>query len=264
MEGYRADTYGNRLADVYDEWYPGVSDVAATTKFLGEIARQTTNGSAARILELAVGTGRLALPLADLGHDVTGIDISDAMLERLQRADDRGRVTTIEGDMVEDLPPGPFDLVFVAYNSLFMLTESDRQAACFAAVASVLTPGGAFVVEAFIPDDPPRAGPAIEIRSMTADRVVLSLSIADPDTQRVSGQFVDLADGQPVRLRPWHLRYSTPHELDGFADQAGLHVTDRYADVRRAPLTDDSPTHVTVYRRPIQATKPVGNPDDGA
>ena len=84
-----------------------------------------------------MGTGRLAIPLAGLGHDVTGIDVSAAMLDRLRAADAGQRVTAVLGDMVDDLPAGPFDVVFVAFNSLFMLTDPDRQQACFAAVADV-------------------------------------------------------------------------------------------------------------------------------
>lgn len=252
MEGYRAESYGDGLADVYDDWYRGVSDVDATIAFLDEVAGATTGRPSARVLELAVGTGRLAIPLATRGHDVTGVDTSDAMLDRLRTADPQRRVTVVIGDMVHDLPPGPFDVVFVAYNSLFMLTRPDRQAACFAAVADVLADGGAFVVEAFVPYDPPRDGSSIEIRSMAVDRVVLSLTTTDPVTQQVTGQFVDLIDGEPVRLRPFFLRYSTPSELDHFAGAAGLRLAQRWQDVMRTPFTDDSDGHVSVYVKPIR------------
>ncbi len=112
-------------------------------------------------------------PSPALGHHVTGIDVSAAMLARLRSADGGQRVAAVLGDMVDDLPAGPFDVVFVAFNSLFMLTDPVRQQACFAAVATCLAPGGAFVVEAFVPWDPPRAGSHVEVRSMTTDRVVL-------------------------------------------------------------------------------------------
>ena len=152
---------------------------------------------------------------------MTGIDVSAPMLERLAVADDDGTVTAVLGDMVDDLPAGPFDLVFVAFNSLFMLTDPGRQRDCFAAVARVLAPDGAFAVEAFVPWDPPR-GSHVDVRSMAADRIVLSASATDPATQMVSGQFIELRDGQPVRLRPYVLRYSTPAELDEWATAAGL------------------------------------------
>ena len=129
-------------------WFRRPGDVAANVS----IPRRASSLTGRRgILELAVGTGRLAIPLAGLGHHVTGVDVSDEMLDRLAVADVDGAVTAVLGDMVDDLPPGPFDLVFVAFNSLFMLVDPVAgNAACFAAVARVLAPDGAFAVEAFV------------------------------------------------------------------------------------------------------------------
>lgn len=248
MRGYRAETYGERIAEVYDERFTGVSDVDATVRFLDETAGRRP----ARILELAVGTGRLAVPLTALGHDVTGVDVSPAMLDRLRANDPSRRVTVVEADMVDglgDLPGVPFDLVYVAYSSLFLLTEAERQAACFATVAAVLSADGAFVVEAFVPIDPPRSGSRVAVRSMTAQRLVLDASVTDPVAQTVDGQFVELTDGEPVRLRPFRLRWSYPAELDSWAAATGLGVAERHADVDRSPFDDDSSFHVTVYRR---------------
>jgi SAM-dependent methyltransferase len=244
MEGYRPESYGERIADVYDELFADVSDVGAYVAFLDSLVVRRP----ARILELAAGTGRLAIPLAGLGHDVTGIDVSAEMLDRLRAADVDELVSVVHGDMVDDLPAGRFDLVFVAFNSLFMLADADRQRACFAAVARVLAPGGAFVVEAFVPWDPPRGGPHVELRSMTTDRVVLAAHLTDSVNQTVNGQFIELVDGQPVRLRPYVLRWSRPAELDAWAAAAGLRLGERFADVQRAPFTDGSPFHVSVYR----------------
>lgn len=252
MDGYRSESYGERFADVYDELYQGVSDVEATTRFLDELARAATGGVPGRILELAAGTGRLTIPLAEAGHDVTALDISPEMLDRLGRKDaDRltgGRITTFVGDMARDLPPGPFDLVFIAFNSLFMLTDPADQAECFRSVARVLGERGSFVLEPFVPYDPPRDGPAFELRSMTADRVVISVSSTDAVSQVVTGQIVDLVHGRPVALRPYVLRYSTPAELDRFAADAGLRLAERYEDFERAPFGDESTFHVSVYR----------------
>lgn len=246
MKGYRPETYGDRIADVYDELFVDVSDVPATIAFLDSLVAARP----AQILELAVGTGRLAIPLAALGHDVTGIDVSAAMLDRLRGIDGGQQVGVVHGDMVDDLPPGPFELVFVAFNSLFMLTEPTRQQACFQAVSSVLSAGGAFVVEAFVPWDPPRGGSHVDVRSMSVDRVVLDATFTDPVTQIVSGHYIELIDGQPVRLRPHALRWSRPSELDEWAAAAGLRLVERHADVNRSPFTDDSPFHVSVYHKP--------------
>ena len=127
--------------------------------------------------------------------------------------------------MVDDLPTGPFDVVFVAYNTFFNLLTAERQAACFAAVAARLAPGGSFVVEAFVPEDPPRRGDVVDVRSMTADEVVLSVTAT---TRRAAGRgpLRRAHRGEPVRLRPWSIRYCTPAELDAMAAAAGL-VADR-------------------------------------
>ena len=127
-----------------------------------------------RFLELAVGTGRLAIPLAALRPRRHGDRCERIDARRLGATDTDQRVTTVHGDMVDDLPAGPFDVVFVAFNSLFMLADADRQRACFARRCRRARPGGAFVVEAFVPWDPPRGGPHVELRSMTTDRVVLA------------------------------------------------------------------------------------------
>jgi SAM-dependent methyltransferase len=248
VDGYRRESYGERFADAYDELYEHVSDVDATVRFLDDIAREATGGSPARVLELAAGTGRIAIPLAARGHDVTALDISADMLARLGAKDPGGGVTTVVGDMARDLPAGPFDLVFIAFNSLFMLPDPSEQASCFAAVADVLAGHGAFVIEPFVPFDPPRPGPAFELRSMTADRLIVSVSTTDPERQVVTGHIVDLEHGAPVRLRPFVLRYSTPAELDSFAEHAGLFLAARYASFDRDPFGDDSSVHVSVYR----------------
>ncbi|MFP5488905.1 MAG: SAM-dependent methyltransferase, partial [Acidimicrobiia bacterium] len=124
-----------------------------------------------------------------------------------------------------------------------------RQQACFDAVASRLTPGGRFVVEAFVPDDPPRDGDAVDVRTLDADRVVLSISRHDAATQRADGQFVELSEAGGVRLRPWSIRYARPDELDDMAGRAGLAIEHRWEAFGRVPLRASSARHVTVYRR---------------
>ena len=248
VEGYSASSYGDAFADVYDDWYHGVSDVAATVAELLELAG---NGP---VLELGVGTGRLAMPLAEAGADrglrVVGVDASTAMLERLAARDPVGRVDAIHGDMIDDLPTGPFSLVFVAYNTLFNLTAPGAHAACFEAVAARLLPGGRFVVEAFVPWDPPRRGDDISVRTLTADRVVLSISVHHPDDRTAEGQFVELSEADGVRLRPWSIRYATPTELDRIAADAGLELEHRWEGFGGMAFTEASERHVSIYRAP--------------
>lgn len=248
--GYRPDTYGERLATRYDEWYADLDDVDAVVDFL-EATLPVTAAGPARICELAVGTGRLALPLAARGHAVVGIDVSAAMLERLRAADPAGTVATVLGDMADPaaLPAGPFDLLFVAYNSFFMLADVAAQRRCIELVAARLAPGGAFVVEAFVPDDPPRRGAHLSLRSMTADQVVLAASDTDPAGQLVRGQLIELTHGQPVQLHPYVLRYCHVAELDAMAAAAGLRLSARYAGVDRQPFDEHSTRHVSIYRR---------------
>ena len=250
MDGYDETTYGDAFADVYDDWYGAISDVAATTDTLLELAG---GGS---VLELGVGTGRLAVPLAVAGRDrgvaVTGLDSSQAMLDRLAARDPDQLVRRRLGSMAGPLPPGPHRLVVAAYNTLFNLTSESTQAGCFREVASVLTPGGRFVVEAFVPDRSPTRSTSrssdVSVRSLTADRVVLSVSREDPEQQIAEGQFVELTEGGGVRLRPWSIRYSSPTELDRMAAGAGFELEHRWASFDRSPFHDDADRHVTVFR----------------
>src|SRR5262245_86190 len=155
MEGYRPSTYGERFADVYDDWYGDVSDVAATVDRVAALA------GSGPVLELGAGSGRLAVPLADRGLDVWALDASPAMLDRLRAKPGGDRVRTVVGDMAEaDLGPGAprFALVLCAFNTLFNLTDGDAQRRCLARTADLLAPGGQLVVEAFVPPPGPEDG----------------------------------------------------------------------------------------------------------
>jgi SAM-dependent methyltransferase len=230
---------------VYDDWYAEVTDVSATVARMTEVA-----GPAGRVLELGVGTGRLAVPMAQAGLAVTGIDSSDAMLDRLAERDPDGAVTVICGDMVDDLPAGPFDAVLVAYNTIFNLLGDGQQQRLFDRVADRLTTGGAFVVEAFVPGEHPDATASsdVTVRSLAADRVVLSVSVDRPAEQRAEGQFVEFSESSGVRLRPWAIRWATPEQLDVMAGAAGLVLDRRDADMAGTPFDADSAHHVSIYR----------------
>ena len=245
MDGYDDTTYGRAFADVYDDWYGGISDVDATVDDLLGLA------GGGPVLELGVGTGRLAVPLAERAPQLTvvGVDSSDAMLARLRARPPAPNLVVHRGDMVDDLPAGPFTLVFVAYNTVFNLLTAERQRSCFAAVAERLVHGGRLLVEAFVPDEPPRDGDHVDVRTLTADRVVLSISRHDARAQRADGQFVELTEAGGVRLRPWSIRYASPDELDAMARGAGLAREHRWEAFGGHPFHAGSPRHVTVYRR---------------
>jgi len=256
MRGYTDSSYGDGFADVYDDWYADVTDVAATVALVTSLASESADsGAVPRVLELGVGTGRLAIPLAEAGVEVIGVDTSDEMLAVFEQrraaaspeAADRSQAQ--RGDMAVDLPEGPFDVVLVAYNTLFNLLDADVQRACFAAVAERLAPAGRFVVEAIVPDPEAPSGTSVNVRSMAADRVVLSISDHRPDEQRTEGQFVELTESGGVRLRPWAIRWCAPAELDDMAAAAGLSLVSRTTDMAGAAWDDSADTHVSVYVR---------------
>ena len=243
MRGYDATSYGDAFADVYDSWYGDVSDVEATVRLMVELG-----GPEGRVLELGVGTGRLAVPMAGAGLSVTGIDSSEAMLDRLRAADPGHTIHVVRGDMVDELPAGPFDVALAAYNTLFNLTEPDAQAECVSAAAAPAGPGGRLVVEAFVPDEPFRDGSEVGVRSMAVDHVVLAVTRYEAEQQQAGGQFVELSEEGGVRLRPWFIRYATTAQLDAMATAAGLTLEHRWTDVAKTPFDADSNRHVSVYR----------------
>jgi SAM-dependent methyltransferase len=243
MDGYTHSTYGDAFADVYDDWYQDISAVEATVNLLAGFAGEF---APAPVLELGVGTGRLAIPLAARGVDVVGLDTSEAMLAKLAQNDPKRSVRAIRGDMVDDQPSGPFALIFVAFNTFFNLLTEARQQSCFAAAARRLVPGGAFVIEAFVPD--PRLGSTVDVRSMTVDSVVLSVATHDDATQTAQGQYISFSAESGVRLRPWVIRYATVEQLDAMAENSEFRLAERSEDAEGAPFTADSQRHVTVYR----------------
>ncbi len=233
--------YGERWADVYDERHASL-DPAAAVEFLAGLAG---NGL---VLELAIGTGRVALPLAARGLVVEGVDASAAMVQRLRAKPGGNSIKVAIGDMAEVPVSGPYRLVYLVFNSLFGLLTQEQQASCFRNVARVLGPGGAFVIECFVPDltrfD---RGQRMEALDVTEDSASFVLSRHDAVRQRVTTQVVTL-DGPGMRMWPVAIRYCWPSELDLMAAQAGLQLTERYADWNRRPFDSASGGHVSVYR----------------
>jgi hypothetical protein len=184
---------------------------------------------------------------------VEAVDASASMLDRLRAKDPGGRVRATLADMAEPdgWPAGPFSLVLVAVNTLFNVTTEAGQRACLRGAAERLVPGGRLVVEAFVPAEGGPGGNALSVRTVAADHVVLLASTTDPATQQVFGHFVELRDGEPVRLRPWHVRWATPSDLDEMAMSVGLEIESRSGGWRAEPFDLDSSTHVSVYRRPV-------------
>jgi SAM-dependent methyltransferase len=242
VRGYDSSTYGEAMADVYDDWYGDEAD-PATVAALVELA------GPGPVLELGVGTGRVAIPLTQAGLAVDGIDSSPAMLQRLRAKPGGDRVAATCGDMAGADPPGPYTLVFATSNTFFNLRDHDHQARCVANVAARLLPGGRFVIEAFVPDDRPPAGHQLDVRTITADRVVLSASTTDVLAQVACGQHIEITERGGVRLRPWRIRWATPPQLDDLAGRAGLTLEHRWAGWSSETFAAESTNHVSVYLR---------------
>src|SRR5687768_14700781 len=156
MEGYGPATYGEAIADIYDQWYGDLSD---TNDAVDALAALVESAGGSRVLELGIGSGRLALPLAARGVDVWGIDTSQAMIDQLRTKPGGTDIPVAVGDMAGlDLSAiavgteARFGVVFVAINTFFNLTTAEAQQRCLQRVRDVLEPGGRFVLEAFVPD----------------------------------------------------------------------------------------------------------------
>jgi len=233
--------YGDRWADIYDERH-GELDPSATVEFLVGLAG---DGPA---LELAIGTGRVGLPLAARGIAVHGVDASAAMVDRLRAKPGGESIPVTMGDMADVPVTGPFTLVYLVFNTLFGLLSGARQAECFRNVARVLGPGGAFVIECFVPDlarfDRGQRVDAVEV---TEDSVSFELARHDAAAQRVTIQIVTL-DANGWSMRPIAIRYSWPSELDLMAAQAGLRLAERHGDWNRKAFDSASREHISVYR----------------
>jgi SAM-dependent methyltransferase len=244
MDEHDPTVYGRHFADEYDEHYEGYWDTD------GAVARLATLAGAGPVLELGVGTGRLALPLAERGLEVHGVDASDDMLERLRLKPGADRLTLYSGHFNEVEVPATFALVVLAFNTIFALPDQDAQVDCFANAARRLARGGRFVVEAWIPQlERFTTGSAVTVRVLRADRVSLDVARVDPVTQRMeTTQVAFTADGQ-VRLYPANHRYAWPSELDLMARLAGLSLESRDEDWRGTAFTAHSTTHVSVYRK---------------
>lgn len=254
MQGFSPDTYGESFADVYDRWYPDVSDTEGTTAKLLELSGEDTlsEESVSRksvIIELGIGTGRLALPLVEAGRTVRGIDSSKAMLDELANKPGSEQIDIVHGDMASVTlgEPGESSLVFVAFNTFFNLPSAETQAACFRSVANVLSTGGRFVIETFVAPDPadfPARG--LSTHTVDADRVVLTATETDAAAQVIRGQHIDITnDG--IRLRPWLLRFASLDDLDAMATSVGLTLESRTSDWRGTPFGPDSDSHVSLY-----------------
>ena len=239
MPEYTESTYGDRSAPIYDQWHPDApAEMIAALKDLA---------GAGPVLELGIGTGRVALRLAEQGLEVHGIDASEAMVARLRAKAGGDRIPVTLGNLAEVEADGNYTLIFVVFNTLFCLLSQEDQVRCFANVAKRLRSSGLFLIEAFIPDLTrfTRGQNAITTK-VGADEVRLDVSIHDPLNQRTTSQHVVITEAG-TRLYPVQVRYAWPSELDLMARLAGMRLRERWSNWRREPLTAESTGHVSVY-----------------
>jgi SAM-dependent methyltransferase len=229
-------------AAVYDELH-GHVDPSAAVERLCELA------AGGPVLELGIGTGRVAIPLAARGVPVHGIDASEAMVQQLRAKPGGAAIPVTLGDFAAVAVDGRYAVVYVVFSTIFGLLTQDAQVACFRNVAARLAPGGVFVVEAFVPDvvrfDRQQR---VHVHRIEPGRVDASLSRHEPVAQRIISQHVTLTDGG-VRLLPIELRYAWPSELDLMARLAGLRLRERCGDWQRGRFTETSSIHVSIYER---------------
>ncbi len=243
MHPWDPSTYGDRAASVYDRLYGDVLDTDAAVDALYRLA------AGGRVLELGIGTGRLALPLAQMGVEVHGIDSSDAMVERLRAKDGGAEIPVTMGDFRDVPVDDTFSLVFVAFNTFFGLTSQDEQIACMRNVVERLEPDGVFVIEAFVPD-PARfdRGQRLAALKVDTNEVQLEASRHDPVAQTVHSQQIIVTEGS-TSMVPVVIRYAWPSELDAMALVAGLMLRERWGGWRGEAFTSASTGHVSVYAR---------------
>jgi len=237
--------FGERVAATYDEDSASMFDPAVVGPAVDRLAELAGDGMA---LEFAIGTGRIALPLAERGVRVAGIDSSQSMLDRLSEKPGAERIEAIVGDMAATRVDGDFSLVYLVFNTIFNLTTQDGQVACFENAAAHLRSGGRFVIEARVPELQ-RLPLGQTVLPWRADPDGMSYYVYDVVTQQLSGQHYRLEDGG-VRSSPIEMRYAWPAELDLMARLAGMRLEQRWGGWGGEPFTGLSPSHLSVYQRP--------------
>jgi SAM-dependent methyltransferase len=239
MKKYTHSTYGDRIADTYDQWYSAYEP--STIQTLVDLAR------GGRAPELGIGTGRIAIPIHQEGVEVYGIDASQAMLAKVKSKPGGEDIQVSIGNFTDVDVEGNFDLIFVVFNTFFDLDTQEEQIRCFKNVADHLTSGGVFIIEAFVPDMARFTNwQTVRVTDLDEDGVRLELSQLDLVNQQVTNQHVFLTE-ESTRFFPVKLRYIWPSEMDLMVRLAGMELRHRWSNWEGDPLTNDSGRHISVY-----------------
>ncbi|MFE7122631.1 class I SAM-dependent DNA methyltransferase [Streptomyces sp. NPDC057617] len=241
QDGY----FGERVAATYDdssggEFDPGV--IGTTADFLAGLAGD------GRALELAIGTGRIALPLSHRGVPVHGIDMSRAMVARLRGKPGGDAIGVTIGDFATTRVDGTFSVAYLVFNTIMNLTTQAAQVNCFRNAAAHLGPGGCFVVEVMIPELR-KLPPGQNVVPFHTGPTGWAYDIYDVATQEMSSNYVEVVDGRG-EYRPIPFRYVWPSELDLMTQLAGLRLRERWDGWTREPFTGESRQHVSVWEKP--------------
>jgi SAM-dependent methyltransferase len=243
MQQIGDNRYGDTHAETYDALFQERDDLALVSQALARLA------GVGPVLEFGIGTGRLALPLAQSGLKVYGIDNSPAMLERLRTKPGADQIISVLGDCTCDRVEGSFTLVLIAFSTIFLFESQDTQVQCFQNAARHLQRGGVFVVEGFVHDRSQwHNNQQIVTTSVADDVVMLRCGVLDPVQQLIETQQVELSP-QGIKLRPNRLRFIYPAEMDLMARLAGLRLRERWSDWSGAPFRASSTTQIAIYEK---------------
>ena len=236
--------FDERIAKSYDARWPEVVDPAVVDPIVDFLVQQADSGPA---LELAIGTGRIALPLSRRGIRVHGIELSAAMVDEMRTKPGAEKIEVTIGDMALMRVGKTFQLVYLVANSIANLTTQDAQVACFENAAEHLQPGGSFVIELYIPALR-RLPPGESVVPFTLTPTHLGFEEYDVANQIAYSHHYWQLDGQWDSLSA-PFRYAWPSELDLMARIAGLSLRERWANWNRDPFTSESTRHVSVWEK---------------
>jgi SAM-dependent methyltransferase len=238
------DHFGERVAERYDESAADMFEPAVVDPVVDLLADLAGHGAA---LELGIGTGRIALPLAQRGVRVHGIDLSGAMVARLRAKPGAEQIGVTIGDFAATTVEGRFSVAYLVFNTIMNLTTQDGQIACFQNVAAHLEPGGCFVIEVMVPALQ-RLPPGETVRAFNVSPTHLGFDEYDVASQGLISRHYSVVDGD-LDVLSMPFRYVWPAELDLMARLAGMTLRERWGGWRREPFTGDSTKHVSVWEK---------------
>jgi methyltransferase family protein len=236
--------FDERVAATYDD-DPEMFDAEAVDPVVDFLAELAGSG---RALEFAIGTGRIALPLAQRGVSMHGIDMSEAMVARLRAKPGGEDIGVTIGDFATTTVDGVFSIVYLVFNTIMNLTTQEAQVACFRNAAAHLEPGGCFVIKVMIPELR-RLPPGETFQVFHGSETYWGIDEYDVANQGLISHHIEIADGS-VEVVSMPFRYAWPAEYDLMAQLAGLRSRERWSGWRREPFTSESRTHVSVWEKP--------------